>query len=230
MSVNVEILERVPALQSLTPVTLRHVAPEASVVCHKAGDILYGQGDAAPGLYFLLSGRVKLYRQSKERMQIFAILTPGECFGVESLPDDTPTPYAATALTAARALFIPQDRLHCLLNNHSDFQVVLLELVSERLQQFVSVVHNLAFRDVSARLAAVLIGLAETEGEMNGDGVRIQRLLTGQDLASMVGSAREVIHRTLKKFEQDQLVRVTSTHFYILDPDKLAALAQEEIH
>jgi CRP-like cAMP-binding protein len=191
--------------------------------------MLYRQGEPVPGLFALLAGRVKLFRQSRERMQIFSILSPGECFGAESLPDNAPAPCSATALTMARTLYIAPDVLHQLVADCPDFQVMLLEVVSARLRQFVSLVHNLAFRDVAARLASALLSLGETDGEPCDNGVRIHRLLTQQELAAMVGTAREVIHRTLKKFERDDLVRVTPTHFLLLDTEKLNEIAQQEL-
>jgi hypothetical protein len=48
-------------------------------------------------------------------------------------------------------------------------------------------------------------------------------------MAAMVGTAREVIHRTLKKFERDNLVRVTPTHFLLLDTEKLSEVARQEM-
>lgn len=229
MSVSVETIAGIPAFRSLSLATRRRLAEEATLVSLNPGEPLYQQGEPVPGLFALLAGRVKLYRQSRERMQIFSILAPGDCFGAESLPDDTPTPCSATALTIARALFIPAEVLRQLVADCPDFQVVLLELVSARLREFVSLVHSLAFRDVSARLAAVLLSLGKTDGEPCDEGLRIHRLLTQQELAAMVGTAREVVHRTLKKFERDDLVRVTPTHFLLLDMEKLDEIARQEM-
>lgn len=228
MSVSIETFAGVPAFRNLSLATRRRLAEEAAVLSLKQSEALYQQGDPVPGLFALLAGRVKLYRQSRERMQIFSLLVPGDCFGAESLPDDAPTACSAMALTMARALYIAPDRLHLLMADCPDFQIAMLELVSTRLRQFVTLVHNLAFRDVSARLASVLLSLGETDGEPCDDGLRIHRLLTQQELAAMVGTVREVVHRTLKKFERDNLVRITPTHFLLLDTNKLATIARQE--
>jgi CRP/FNR family transcriptional regulator len=229
MSVTSETIAGVPAFRNLSRATRCRLAEEATLLSFASGEVLYRHGDPVPGLYALLAGRVKLFRQSKERMQIFSILSPGECFGAESLPDDGPTACSATALTMARALYVSPDALRGLVLDCPDFQVMLLEVVSIRLRQFVSLVHNLAFRDVSARLASALLALGETDGEPSDDGLRIHRLLTQQELAAMVGTAREVIHRTLKKFERDGLVRVTPTHFLLLDTERLGEIARHEL-
>jgi len=229
MNVTSETIVAVPAFRNLSPATRRRLAEAATLLSFASGETLYRHGDPVPGLFALLAGRVKLFRQSKERMQIFSILSPGECFGAESLPDDAPTACSATALTMARALYISPDALRDLVTDCPDFQVMLLEIVSARLRQFVSLVHNLAFRDVAARLASALLALGETDGEPCADGLRIHRLLTQQELAAMVGTAREVIHRTLKRFERDGLVRLTPTHYLLLDPDRLSEIARQEM-
>jgi CRP-like cAMP-binding protein len=218
----------IPAFHSLSAATRRRLTAEATLVTFKPGEKLYQHGEPVPGLFALLAGRVKLYRQSGERMQILALLAPGDCFGAESLPDNAPTACSAMALTMARALYIAPDSLHRLIDERPDFQIAMLELISTRLRQFVSLVHNLAFCDVTARLASALLALSETDGERCDEGLRIHRLLTQQELAAMVGTAREVIHRTLKKFERDGLVRVTATHFVLLSTQRLNEIARQE--
>lgn len=228
MSVSLETLATIPAFLKLGSATLERLASETSPVHRNAGEIFFQQGDPPSGLFALQAGRVKLYRQSKTQMQILAIPLPGECFGAESLPNDAPNPCTAKALTVTETLYVPPDTLHTLLVECPDFQVMLLELASVRLRQFVTLVHDLAFRDVSARLATVLLSRAETEGTPTGDGIRIDRLLSQQELASMVGTAREVINRTFKRFEQDGLIRLTSADIFILDSGTLSEIACQE--
>lgn len=228
MSVTIEALERFACFRKLTPATQQRLVDNAAVVCQQTGAEFFRQGDAPTGLYALQTGRVKLYRQSKEQIQILALPMPGECFGAESLPDNAPSPCTAAALTPTTALYIPPEALQILLDECPDLQVVLLELVTFRLRQFVALVHDLAFRDVSARLATVLLTRAEAEGQATDGGICIERLLSQQDFAALVGTAREVIYRTFKKFEQDGVVRLTTSCIVILDPVKLAEIARQE--
>lgn len=228
MPVTIETLERFACFRKLTSASLKRLAQNAAAVRQPSGAEFFRQGDAPTGLFALQTGRVKLYRQSKEQVQILAIPMPGECFGAESLPDDTPSPCTATSLTPANALYFPPDLVRSMLTDSPDMQIVLLELVSFRLRQFVSLVHDLAFRDVSARLAIVLLARAEAEGQPSDNGICIERLLSQQDFAAMVGTAREVIYRTFKKFEQDGVVHLTSSCIFILDPARLAEIARQE--
>jgi len=230
VSVHNKLLGTVPAFRRLTSPTLKRLAQEAVIISRESGEAFYEQNAPPTGLFILQSGRVKLYRQAKNQIQILAIPLPGECFGAESLPDNAASPFTATALTSASTIYFHPDIIRSLLSESPEFQVVLLELVSARLQQFVELVHNLAFRDVSARLATVLLNRAESEGIPTDTGIQIERLLSQQDLASMVGTAREVINRTFKKFEQEGLVRLTSSHIFVLNIAKLTNIARQEIH
>ena len=102
-------------------------------------------------------------------------------------------------------------------------------MVAQRLKQFVSLVHDLAFRDVTSRLATVLVTRAQNEGQPTNSGISIDRLLSQQEFAQMVGTAREVINRTFKRFEHDGLVRLTPDHILILDLERLINIAKQEI-
>ena len=228
MRITLETLADVPVLRELAPQTLERVAQEATVLAYTPGDAFYRQGDPPAGLFALQVGRVKLYRQSGERAQILAVLLPGDCFGAESLPDGAPCPWTAEAMEPSAAICLAPDRLRQLLATCPDLQVALLELASGRLRQFVALVHDLAFRDVAARLAAVLLARAEAEGMVTAAGVQIRRAFSQQELAAMVGTAREVIYRTFRQFERDGLLRLSRSHILILDMERLAEVARRE--
>jgi CRP/FNR family transcriptional regulator len=157
-----------------------------------------------------------------------ALPFPEDCLGAESLPTGAPSPYSATTLTPVTAIYLPPDELQSLLDEHPDFQEVFLRLITNRLKQFVTLVHDLAFRDVTSRLAMVLTARAEVEGQPHDDGIIFERLLSQQEFADMVGTAREVVYRTFKRFEAAGLVRMTRSSILISDFDSLRAIALQE--
>ncbi|MBZ0283830.1 MAG: Crp/Fnr family transcriptional regulator [Anaerolineae bacterium] len=226
--ITVESLSRIQLFKALSPYTQRCIAEKAMLAEYPVEENLYHQGDPPTGLFALQSGRVKLYRQSKEKCQILALPIPGDCLGAESLSTGAPSPYSATTLTSAVAIHLPPEVLQVLLDEHSDFQDVFLQLITNRLKQFVTLVHDLAFRDVTSRLATVLMIRAEVEGQSHDDGIIFDRLLSQQEFADMVGTAREVVYRTFKKFENDGLVRMTRSSILIRNLDTLRAIAFEE--
>jgi CRP/FNR family transcriptional regulator len=228
MMVSIELLSKSYLFAALSPRTQRCVAEKSALQTYLVGDDLYRQGDPPSPLYILQLGRVKLYRQSKEKCQILALPSPGDCLGAESLPTKAPSPYSATALTTVTTIALEPDALQLLLDEHPDFQEVFLRLITNRLKQFVTLVHDLAFRDVTSRLATVLMMRAEIEGVPDGDGIVFDRLLSQQEFADMVGTAREVVYRTFKKFEEDGLVHMTRSSILIRDLDTLRSVALQE--
>lgn len=228
MMVSREQLLEIPFLQALSPRTQRCLAEKALELSLEPHLDLYQQGDPPTGLYILQSGRVKLYRHSKDKCQILALLVPGQCLGAESLPTDTPSPYAATTLSPVEARFLPPEHLRVLLDELPDFQELFLRLITDKLKQFITLVHDLAFRDVTSRLAMVLLARAETEGKPYEGGIGIERLLSQQEYADMVGTAREVVYRTFRKFESEGLVHITRTLILLRDLDRLRQIALHE--
>lgn len=229
MMVSVELLSKIQLFALLSPRTRRSIAEEAEMREYPAKVDLYRQGDSPSALYILQSGRVKLYRQSRDKCQILALPAPGDCLGAESLPTGAPSPYTATTLTPVTAITLPPDALQLLLDEYPDFQEVFLRLITDRLKQFVTLVHDLAFRDVTSRLAMVLIARAEVEGQSHDDGVIFDRLLSQQEFADMVGTAREVVYRTFKRFEDDELVRMTRSSILVRDIETLRWIALQEV-
>lgn len=228
MTVSVDALVQNPCFRHLSTVTQKRVAQVAEMVAFHAGTTLFQQGDPPTGLYMLHSGRVKIYRRSKDREQILALPLPGDCFGAETLSMDSPSSMSAQAITDISAIYLHPDFLRHLLAETPDLREALLEIISLRLKQYVALVHDLAFRDVTSRLAMVLVNRARAEGRLADDGVRIERLLSQQEFASMVGSAREVVNRVFKKLDSDGLVRFDSRFITILNLEALTELAQQE--
>jgi CRP/FNR family transcriptional regulator len=226
--VTADLISEIHLFRMLSPRTQRSIADKAVRSEYATGTDLYRQGDPPTGLFALQAGRVKLYRQSKEKCQILALPTPGDCLGAESLPTGAPSPYSATTLAPVTVVHLLPGVLQVLLDEHADFQDVFLQLITNRLKQFVTLVHDLAFRDVTSRLATVLILRAEVEGQLQDDGILLDRLLSQQEFAEMLGTAREVVYRTFRKFVDEGLVHTTRSSILIRDVDALRSIALQE--
>jgi CRP/FNR family transcriptional regulator len=228
VAVRAEFVSSLSWTNKLARGTLQRFVATACLVACPSGETFYRQGDPPTGLYILQSGRVKLCRQSRERKQILALLMPGDWFGAESLPTDSPSPLTAIGLTPTEAIYVSPHDLRDLLAHNPDFQETLIAVTAQRLKQLVSLVHDLAFRDVASRLAAVLVTRAQLEGRPTQYGVCIDRLLSQQEFAEMIGTAREVINRTFKRFEQAGILQLAPQSILILDLDLLTEIAQQE--
>lgn len=226
--VSMKILEQIPVLSQLGEQVCQLLLDNSSIFEFNSKDIIYDYGETLQGLYALVSGHVKLYRESGDRVQILALLRQGDCFGTEALSDESESSYIAASLKNATVLFIPKDTINQLMIDHPQVRITILQLTTERLRQFATLVHNLAFRDVTARLATLILMRVSEDGIHQTDGIHIPRLMTQSELATMIGTGREVVLRIFKKFEMQDIIRVTRKEILILDWDKLRDIAEKE--
>lgn len=195
---------------------------------YMAGQIIFSQDQQATGLYIIKQGSVFIFRQSHDKRQVLALLKVGDCFGGESAVNQAPPPYTARAVTATELLWLSPEHLMYYLQNHPDFLSLFLSLITKRLRQFTVLVHDLAFRDVPARLATVLLMFAESYGQIQDEGIYVPHIVSQSELAEMVGTAREVIYRALKQFECEGILKKDKNTFLIYDMPALREVAQAE--
>lgn len=226
--VSLKILEQIPVFYQLGKPVCQCLLATTTIHEYKSNDVIYARGETLQGLYALISGHVKLYRKSGDRIQILALLRQGDCFGTEALSDESESSYIAAALKSARVLFIPKATINQLMKDYPQVRVAILQLTTDRLRQLAMLVHNLAFRDVTARLATVILMRASEDGSRQKDGRHIPRLMTQSELATMVGTGREVVLRVLKKMEAQGILRVSRKEIIVLNMEKLRDIAEEE--
>ncbi len=104
---------------------------------------------------------------------------------------------------------IPSTLFSAWIKKYDVWQKFIFNLVSKRLGDIISVVEEIAFRHIDVRIADRLSKLYEE----NGNPVKI----THQELASDIGSSREVISRILKDFEEKQIVIISRGSIEIMD-------------
>jgi CRP/FNR family transcriptional regulator len=189
---------------------------------------IYKQGSSLQGIYIVLSGHIKLCRQSEKHRQVLALLRVGDSFGIETLSDSPLAAYGAESVGETSILFVPGKIILELLEAYPQFRLFTIQVATDRLRQFANLVADLAFRDVSSRLATLLVRRAETEGSACAEGICFPTLLNQSEIAAMTGTSREVVQRTYKKFELQQLLSVSRKKTIILDLEKLRQIAQEE--
>jgi CRP/FNR family transcriptional regulator len=105
------------------------------------------------------------------------------------------------------------------------FALKLFSSLSERLRQSDEVIESLLHREVSCRLATLLLNLDERFGEENGAGRLIDVRLTHQDLANMIASTREAVSKVMSEFQRDGVVESRNRRIAIIDGDALAEYA-----
>lgn len=181
-------------------------------------DMIFAPGDPDDQLYFLLSGTVRLYKiYGDYKEATTALLKDGGIFGKLSLVEGRWQDVFAEAVTEARVAGIQKSSIERVMKQNPEFALRLFSSLSERLRQSDEVIESLLHREVSTRLATLLLNLSERLGEEDGDGVTLGVRLTHQELANMIASTREAVSKVMSEFQRDGHIEVRKRRIVILD-------------
>jgi len=183
------------------------------------GEIILFEGEPARAVYFIVSGVVKVFKTSADgKEQILYLARPGDSFNDVPVFDGGLSLASAEAMTQVVLYGIEKDDLEARLREHPKLAENVLQVLSQRIEQIISLVEDLSFRRVTGRVAKILLENAEdTSGQ--------QPKLTQQQMAAMAGTAREMIGRSLKLLEDEGKVRLERNRIVIRDKEALREIA-----
>lgn len=218
-------LRSVPYFAALDGWILREVARYAQRQTYQAGEMIFLEGDPCAGLFLIESGQVKAFKISAEgREQTLHALGPGHSFNEVAVLDGGPNPANAMAVDTAVILRLARDDIRQLALQHPALAWAMMEHIARRARFLVSVVEDLGLRSVKARLAKLL--LEEAQRSADAGSVERSHLLTQQEMASRLGTVREMIGRALRSLAQDGAIRIDRHRIEVIDRARLEDQAQ----
>ena len=223
-----EALGRCRLFAGLGPEALQTIARTLRVRHFRRGEVLFHEGDPGDALFIVASGAVKVVVPSEEGEEaILATLKRGDFLGELALLDGAPRSASAIALEATDALTLPREQFRALADAEPAIRGALLEAMARELRRLTKHVAELHFLDLTGRLAARLVRLAEEHGERLPDGsVRLDAPLTQSDLAAMIGATRQSVNKLLGEFEEEGLLRLERDSIVVADVAALARAAR----
>ncbi len=102
----------------------------------------------------------------------------------------------------------------------------VLRVVGTRLRRLVGIIEELSFTTVRHRLAAFLLRLAQKDGKRTGEGIQVALPASNQELASQIGTVRELVSRNLSRLQAEGVLKVDGRNVLILDLKALEAASQ----
>jgi CRP/FNR family transcriptional regulator len=225
----IEALRKTPLFHSLENHELAAIASRAIEQKLSKGEILFLTGDPPCGLYVVVDGAVRAYRVGTDgREQIIHVERAGATVGELPLFDEGTYPSTVAAEEDATLLFIPRPEVHRLLMDHPRIALAALKVLAGRLRNCASLVETLSLHDVDRRLARLLLTEARAKGRRAGAGLEFEFALTHQQIASRIGSVREVVSRAFSRLQHASLVRVNGKKVSVPDEHKLAEYVERE--
>ncbi|MDO3384709.1 cAMP-activated global transcriptional regulator CRP [Gilvimarinus sp. SDUM040013] len=181
--------------------------------CHRRrypakSTIIYA-GDKSDSLYYIVKGSVTVLIEDDEgREMIVAYLNDGDFFGEMGLFDTQDSRSAwVRAKSECEVAEISYSKFQEISEDHPEFLFALSSQMARRLRKTTRKVGDLAFLDVTGRVARTLLDLCkEPDAMTHPDGMQIK--ITRQEIGRIVGCSREMVGRVLKTLEEQGLVDV----------------------
>jgi len=224
---DINILKKAPVFGDLNDDHLEQIGNVTIEKNLRKGTIIFMEGDKGEAFYFIKSGKVKIYKTTPDgRELIFAILSDGDVFAEVALFNDVAYPAGAEVLEDSCIGMIRNEDLEDLIKKNSDIALHVIKVFSKKLYSSQQKVKELALGDTYARTAQTIIKLAQSNGKETSEGIELQLNLSRQDLANLIGTARETVSRALSQFKKEGSINIDRKKIIIKDMEKLKGWTQ----
>jgi CRP/FNR family transcriptional regulator, polysaccharide utilization system transcription regulator len=199
----------------------------AGKVCqpYKKGQIIFPEGGRPTGLHCVHQGKIKVSKVGGDnKEQIVRLAREGDVLGFRALLSETHYSASAVALEDCVVCVVPKAEFLRLIETNAQFSHSLLKLLSTALGEAEERMLHLAYKPVRERLAEALLLLLRTY-QQDGQTTPVDVPISRDDLAALVGTAKETATRLLSELKADGVVSTRGSHITILQPEKLVDIA-----
>ncbi|HSP15355.1 MAG TPA: Crp/Fnr family transcriptional regulator [Thermoanaerobaculia bacterium] len=220
------VLSKVALFGDLSEEELRALAHRTVKHHAKGGDIIFNEGDPCEGFYVVESGEVKIFKTAASgREQVLTVDRAGNSIAEIPVFDGGPYPASALATIDTTLLFVSKRDFRTLILEHPEIGLKVLKNVGSRLRRLVALIEELSFTTVRARLVMLLSRLA-SDGTHTARGTEFT-LPPNQEIASQIGTVRELVSRNLSRLQAEGLIRLDGKQVIVPDVTALAATGDE---
>ena len=209
----VDFLAPVPLFSGLDRDALQEFAAITREKSYPKGSVILFEDDPGDSLFIVHEGRVKVVLVGEDgREVILGVLGVGEHFGELSLIDEQPRSAHVIAMEDATMLVLRRDDFRARVERSPAVAWAMLQGLSQRLRRADEKIGGLELLDVPGRIARLLL---DSAAESGGD--RIEKPLTHQTIAQMIGASRETVSRAMKDFQEANWIAVERRQIRIAD-------------
>ncbi len=189
--------------------------------------VVMRRGDADCTLLVLVHGRLRAGAASAEGREVtIGLMEPGAVLGEIALLDGRPRSLDVSAMVESLLLTVERRDFLPFLRARPELMLRLMILLCDRLRRTSTAYEDLALAPLSARLARLLLALAETHGVPTPDGVQIRLTLSQRDMATQVAATRERVNKQLRQWHEARVLGEHNGHLVLRQPAVLRALLE----
>ncbi len=183
---------------------------------YRKKDAIFTEGDFPNQLYYINSGKVKIAKANEDGKEyVITIRKSGDFIGYLALMQNERYQISAYALEDTSISLIPKKDFFTLLHGNRDVSNKFIKMLSDNILEKEEQLLSLAYNSVRKRVAEALARL-HSEYKIEGR-VNTEIVILREDLANMVGTAKETVIRTLADFKEEELVKIKGSRITILN-------------
>jgi cAMP-binding proteins - catabolite gene activator and regulatory subunit of cAMP-dependent protein kinases len=181
---------------------------------YRKKDLIYEEGTYPYQLYFIAKGKVKIFKTNNFGKELIVnIYKEGEFLGYIPLIQNAVHTESAEALEDCEMRLIPKEDFLSLLHKNTNVAAQLIKMLANNITEKESQLLNMAYNSVRKRVAEALLQLFDRYESAGKAEITLLR----EDLASMTGTAKETVIRTLAEFKSDSLLDIKGGRIIVSD-------------
>lgn len=192
------------------------------------GDFLNEKGKTVDYVYCIQSGHTKITwpDENFQKESIVKIVVPGDMTGYRCVFSEQNFRATAVAIEPVVACKIPKDFFFELTSSNIQFNLEILKKMGSEIKKAEERLHSFTAKNVRERLAECLIKLYELSGEDVDNQQQIKIKLTRDEIASLIGTAKETVVRTLTDFKEEKIIDQLDNVLIITNLEKLSNISK----
>ena len=209
------IAKGMPFLQGADPAFLKEFQRSSFLAHIPAGRDVFLEGDRIEAIAILISGMVRVYKigETGREITLYRFGNGSSCIlTANAILNQTSFPAIATVEQDAEAVMIPAAIFREWVSRHELWRAFVFDLLSQRLSTVMAIVDEVVFQRMDRRVASLLLERGKTQNPVR---------ITHQEIASELGSSREVISRLLEDFISEGSIQSGRGMIEILDFEAL---------
>jgi len=213
-------------LADLPPEDLEVLMERKVEQVYKKGEVIFREGAYPSGIYYITNGKAKKYKVDRDgKEQIIYVANTGELLGYHAILSQDSYPDSAAVLEESVISFIPKESFLEAINQSGVLNRRLLKTLSHEFAVLANSLTMFAQKSVRERLALQLIVIREKYKVNFEPGMPVEINMSRDDLASLVGTARENVVRMLSEFKDEGTVETKGRKIIVLDVKRLIEIA-----
>mgnify|MGYP000589589674 CR=1 FL=1 len=213
----------IPYFAGIDTQGIQRIQQEAHRHTYAAGAFIFAEGEECAGFQVVLDGLVRIYRVNAEgRLHTLSLLRPLSTFNEVAAVDGGANPFNAVAVTRVEVMQISHTCLMDLLSSQRALLGNYVQALAHMNREYIERLEDMTFRTIPSRLAKLFLHEATYSTQI----AETPSQLTQEEIASVLGTTREVVGRALRELLNAGLLRKKGRHVYLADRAGLEYLAE----